>query len=161
MESQRRRAVLCLGVKAFFALPSPLSSCAGMGVHSNCDHLRQQTDKHRESAPSAASRVVGRFQDLKRLSAKAYDLCEYIDIVQGKHDRLFIVSEHYRSNLAKEIQNYQRNGLYFHENIIRLWIMRLFHSLAYLNSMGIIHRNLSVECLLLDGNRDLKLADYG
>ena len=160
----RRRAGLCLGVKSIHALPSRSSLLHPVvcqtGLHSKCTH-QQKSEKYQEVVPSPASRIVGRFQDLKHLSAEIYDLCEYIDIVQGKHDRLLVVSEHYRSNLAKEIQNYKRNGLFFEEPTIRKWTFRVLRSLAYLNGMGIVHRNLSPECLLLDGERDIKMADYG
>lgn len=47
------------------------------------------------------------------------------------------------------------------ENVTRYYMRQLFETLAYCHSMGICHRDVRLENMLLDNNAKLKLSDFG
>lgn len=49
----------------------------------------------------------------------------------------------------------------FTEDKARYYFRQLVHGLEYCNSKGVCHRDLKPENLLLDGNNDLKISDFG
>lgn len=49
----------------------------------------------------------------------------------------------------------------FNEQITRYYFAQLLNALHYLLSLGLVHRDLKLQNLLLDGNFNLKLADLG
>ncbi|CAB5395592.1 unnamed protein product [Rhizophagus irregularis] len=78
------------------------------------------------------------------------NLCEYVEIVKGKHDRLFVVSEYHMNHLGKLYQrNEEGNTLVSKMGMVMLreWAFQILKALAYLNQNDIEGR--------------IKLADYG
>ncbi|RUS28839.1 hypothetical protein BC938DRAFT_481388, partial [Jimgerdemannia flammicorona] len=57
---------------------------------------------------SATTQIIGRFQLLKTLAHP--NLCEYVEIVKGKHDRIFVVSEYHENSMHKirKIENEEK-----------------------------------------------------
>ena len=49
----------------------------------------------------------------------------------------------------------------FTEDKARYYFRQLVHGLEYCNSKGVCHRDLKPENLLLDGQNDLKISDFG
>ncbi|KAK2151091.1 hypothetical protein LSH36_376g04007 [Paralvinella palmiformis] len=97
-------------------------------------------------------RILGQFQKLKTI--KHPRLCKYIDLVRGKHERVIIVTEHYRENLEDRLKS---------SNLVKLAYEAL-EGLAYLNKLGIVHRNLAPQNILFDEHgvslwNDLALPD--
>jgi TBC domain-containing protein kinase-like protein len=109
-----------------------------------------------------ALRIVGRFQRLKQWSKQNESLCEYVTVVKGSHDRLFVVSEHYGVSLASENARLKRlHGRLFSVGEIRRFLFEMLGALRFLARRGIVHRNLSSDNVLLDASRSIKLSDYG
>ncbi|ESN99565.1 hypothetical protein HELRODRAFT_113661 [Helobdella robusta] len=98
-------------------------------------------------------RILGRFQYLTTLNHK--NLSSYLDLIRGKHERVFIVSEYYERNLedvlksnpsVKEIIKYTKD---------------ILCGLSYLNDHDIIHSFLSLSCLLVSKENRIIICNYG
>ena len=117
---------------------------------------------------SPASRIVGRFQELLELDFSSNFLCEYVEVVKGKRDRLFVVAEHFKNNLALELakpssdasSGFTPNPLSSVETIRRV-TFELLIALSYLHAHSIVHRNLSLENVQLDADFHVRLAEFG
>lgn len=99
--------------------------------------------------------ILGKFQFLKSL--KSHDnLCQYLDVVRGKHERTIIVSEYYGRPLqGLNLPNENRDEI----------IIKIFHQIA--NGLDYIHQNkmshhyLEPENILIDTFFNVKLFNYG
>ncbi|KAG9285348.1 hypothetical protein G9A89_010823 [Geosiphon pyriformis] len=118
----------------------------------------------------ATTEIVGHFQFLKTLIHP--NLCDYIEIVKGKHenisiyhqDRLFVIFEYHQDHLGKLYQldeqgNYQISRVPFEH--IRKWAFQILKALSYLNDNNVTHHNLAPHNILLDAEGNVKLADFG
>eukprot|EP01127_Copromyxa_protea_P020918 TRINITY_DN7059_c0_g1_i2.p1 TRINITY_DN7059_c0_g1~~TRINITY_DN7059_c0_g1_i2.p1 ORF type:complete len:955 (+),score=170.51 TRINITY_DN7059_c0_g1_i2:385-3249(+) len=138
-----------IGIKPFFTRPNRMPD----SVHAtNTNHKRFL---------SPENHVVGRFQTLKSFSHR--NLCQYIEVVNSScESRLFVISEHYpeslRTKLNKAVQSGNK-GL--SEKEVRDYSFQIMAGLSYLNGHGLIHRNLSLDNILVDAHGVVKLADYG
>src|SRR3989338_5502599 len=96
---------------------------------------------------SPSSRIVGRFQDLLELDFRTHHLCEYVDIVKGKHDRLFVVAQHFPNCLQRELQRDPAlaPGPLGDVQAIKRVAFQVLVGVDHLHSVGILHRNLSSE----------------
>eukprot|EP00002_Diphylleia_rotans_P029893 TRINITY_DN610_c0_g2_i1.p1 TRINITY_DN610_c0_g2~~TRINITY_DN610_c0_g2_i1.p1 ORF type:complete len:725 (+),score=113.28 TRINITY_DN610_c0_g2_i1:143-2176(+) len=107
------------------------------------------------------TKVIGRFQNLKYITHP--HLCAYIDIVRGKHDRIYIVSEHFRTSLANFIPD--PTGKSTRHILAEADLQRITYQvmlgLHHLNSHEITHRELCPENILLDHEKNAKIANYG
>ena len=70
---------------------------------------------------------------------------------------IYIVSELMETDLASIIKSPQ----IIEEEQIQLFIYQLIRGLKYLNSAGILHRDLKPRNLLINSNCDLKICDFG
>ena len=100
---------------------------------------------------------MGRFGVLKELHHDR--LCKYVDIVKGRHEQLFLLSEHYnQSTLRGAIKEAASRGHLLPEATVSRYTFQLLQALAYLDAHGITHRCLSSDEVLLTTNGDCKLA---
>ncbi|KAG1140860.1 hypothetical protein G6F37_007493 [Rhizopus arrhizus] len=109
-------------------------------------------------ALSAPSQIIV-FNSLQTLLHD--NLCQYIDIHRGKHDRLFVVSEYYDSSIQKARSLDSNNTLPMSISTLRSWAHELLSALQYLRVKGIIHGCLSPNNVLLDSKNHIKLFGYG
>ncbi|KAG1172408.1 hypothetical protein G6F70_006425 [Rhizopus microsporus] len=110
-------------------------------------------------ALSAPSQIIGQFQYLKTLNHD--NLCEYVEIHRGKHDRLFVVSEYYDYSLQKARGLDSDNPPTVNVPILRQWAYEILSALQFLKENGIIHASLSPSNILLDAKNHIKLFGYG
>eukprot|EP01130_Rhizamoeba_saxonica_P003721 TRINITY_DN1547_c0_g1_i1.p1 TRINITY_DN1547_c0_g1~~TRINITY_DN1547_c0_g1_i1.p1 ORF type:complete len:717 (-),score=108.70 TRINITY_DN1547_c0_g1_i1:407-2557(-) len=127
------RSDLCLGVKPFFA--------------------RDRNIDSKELSPS--NKIIGRFQTLKSLP-KHPNLCQYLDVVVGRHERLFVISEHYESNLEYNIEQGPIDEYHIREHLF--YILK---ALCFLHRKHIFHRALSPISIKFTKDNILKISDYG
>uniref|UniRef100_A0A1L8DIV1 Putative gypsy-13 st-i n=1 Tax=Nyssomyia neivai TaxID=330878 RepID=A0A1L8DIV1_9DIPT len=81
-----------------------------------------------------------------------------------KKDEVYLnlVLEYIPETVYKVARQYARNKQTIPINFIRLYMYQLFRSLAYIHSLGICHRDIKPQNLLLDPETAvLKLCDFG
>ncbi|KAG0043694.1 hypothetical protein BGZ83_011126 [Gryganskiella cystojenkinii] len=140
----------------------PSTRHAGLAAISFCAKDNVNDELH--GVPPATSYISGQSQFLKSLSHPS--LCEYLDVVKGKRDRLFVVSEHHNNSL-EQLRNSgsdEKNGETVKRQevaTIRKWAAEILDGLAYLNAHGVVHRTLSLSNVLLNMDGHIKLSNYG
>lgn len=76
-----------------------------------------------------------------------------------KHDVFFCFAMEYMhgGDFSKLLQDYGR----FDESIARFYIAELVIAIEHLHSLGVVHRDLKPDNILLDSNGHIKLTDFG
>ncbi|KAI8636789.1 rab-GTPase-TBC domain-containing protein [Parasitella parasitica] len=110
-------------------------------------------------ALSAPSQIMGQFQFLKTLSHP--NLCEYVEIHRGKHDRLFVVSEYHDLSLQKARNLDSKDPPPVSISVLKQWAFEIFSGLQYLRENNIVHAALSPTNIMLDKENHIKLFGYG
>ncbi|XP_026469381.1 TBC domain-containing protein kinase-like protein [Ctenocephalides felis] len=100
--------------------------------------------------------ILGRAQILKTICHE--NLCQYLDIVRGKHERTIIVAQYSGRTLAEHCASELPN---ISINFITKVAKGLVNGIKHLHSLGITHRNLSPENILIGDNNEIKLFNYG
>ena len=105
-------------------------------------------------------RAFGRFQYLKILNHK--NLCRYVDIQRGSHDRLNVISESYSLKLSDLMaDNYMYNLITIDSNRIYKWILDILNAFKYLHEKNITIKCFHIKNLLITSEMELKIANYG
>ncbi|KAJ8976127.1 hypothetical protein NQ317_019392 [Molorchus minor] len=97
--------------------------------------------------------IYGKAQILKTI--KSPYLCQYLDIIRGKHERTVVVSQY----CGQSLSNYLEKNTFTIEDIKRI-AYQILTGLNELHKKNIIHRNLSSDNVLLLEN-NVKLFNYG
>lgn len=127
-----------IGVSTFYASSHAEDQCGADGLPLTPNSIK----------------IQGRYQWLKVLYHPR--LCQHIDIVRGKHERLMIIAEHYKQCLEEESQN----DTYADEGAFLRLANEILEGLAYMNENGFVHRSLSPKNILLDAEGHVKLSKY-
>ncbi|XP_031552382.1 TBC domain-containing protein kinase-like protein isoform X2 [Actinia tenebrosa] len=128
-----------IGIWTFIPSPHPTDKCGTNGL---------------PLTPNSIV-VMGRFQILKSLYHE--NICQYLDIVRAKHERLIIAEEHYEDSLHKSI----KDGKKFSNDEMTRIMFEALQGLAFLNNHGIVSRNISLQNILLDPKGKVKLSKFG
>jgi TBC domain-containing protein kinase-like protein len=105
-------------------------------------------------------RVFGRFQYLKCLNHR--NLCRYVDIQRGSHDRLNLISESYSLKLTDLMaDNYMYNFITIDSNRVYKWIFEILNAFKYLHEKDITIKCFHIKNLLITSDLELKLINYG
>jgi serine kinase len=81
----------------------------------------------------------------------------YDCIVHG--DKIYMLLEYAKGgDMLNYIQNIKGP---VNDKDCKLWMRQICSAVSYLHQMNIIHRDLKLENLLLDANRNIKLCDFG
>ncbi|XP_055389324.1 protein kinase 3-like isoform X2 [Condylostylus longicornis] len=92
------------------------------------------------------------------------DLGIFAPILKPQRDEVFLnlVLEYIPETVYKVARQYAKTKQTIPINFIRLYMYQLFRSLAYIHSLGICHRDIKPQNLLLDPETAvLKLCDFG
>ncbi|KAF9921255.1 hypothetical protein FBU30_008772, partial [Linnemannia zychae] len=135
---------------------------AGIAAISFC--AKDNVDDELHGVPPTTSYIFGQSQFLKSLSHP--NLCEYLDVVKGKRDRVFVIQEHYKNSLGlirSQQENDDKEGASKGQTLelIRSWAAQILDGLIYLNAHRIVHRALSLSNVLLNESGTIKLYNYG
>ncbi|EDV24530.1 uncharacterized protein TRIADDRAFT_11272, partial [Trichoplax adhaerens] len=128
-----------LGVSTFLAAPLPANKYGINGLPLTPNSIK----------------ILGRFQLLKSISHPY--LCQYIDLVRGKHERLFVVCEYNKINL----QDCIRSGRQLSATTIAQVGYQILQALAFLNTYEIVHRSLTPFNVSLASEGNIKLSHFG
>ncbi|XP_035208219.1 TBC domain-containing protein kinase-like protein isoform X2 [Stegodyphus dumicola] len=128
-----------LGTWTFFASPHAIDVCGINGLPLTPNSVR----------------ILGQFQKLKILEHE--QLCSYLDVQRGKHERVMIVSEHYLSGLHEIKMRLLMKDI----NVLVRTIFEIVDALSYLHSQGIVHRCLCPSSIRFDSEGHVKLSNYG
>ncbi|KXS11646.1 hypothetical protein M427DRAFT_147685 [Gonapodya prolifera JEL478] len=112
--------------------------------------------KGHSSSSSATSIIIGRAQLLKDLSHP--NLCQYVEILKGRRDQIYVVSEHYDKSLLSEVE---QSGPIVSIERLRRWTFQILCGLCHLKDHGIAHRNIGTNNILLDPKDNVKISNYG
>ncbi|RMX44911.1 hypothetical protein pdam_00012574 [Pocillopora damicornis] len=110
-----------IGISTFFPSPHPTDQCGTNGL---------------PLTPNSIV-IIGRFQRLKTLYHQ--NVCQYLDIIRAKHERLIVAEEFYSENLQLAL----KNGKKFSYTDIKTIAFQVVQGLSFLNAHGIVNRNLS------------------
>ena len=128
-----------IGLLSFHASSLPADTCGHNGLPVTPNSIK----------------ILGRFQQLKTMTHN--NLCQYIDIVRGKHERLVVVSEHLKKSLFSLIQNQQLNSVC----TIEALAYQIMRGLDTIHQNGLVHRCLSLDSILFTRDNRVKLSKYG
>ncbi|XP_061390191.1 TBC domain-containing protein kinase-like protein [Musca vetustissima] len=97
--------------------------------------------------------ILGRSQKLKEF--RHPNLCQYLDVIRGKHERTVVVSEYHGTTLQDRSKTKLNTAL----------ILRIFYQVASalqeLNEHKLVAHNLEPKHILLDAYDNVKLFNYG
>ncbi|XP_006816787.1 TBC domain-containing protein kinase-like protein, partial [Saccoglossus kowalevskii] len=128
-----------LGVSLFFASTYANDKCGANGLPLTPNSIK----------------ILGRFQKLKTISHPR--LCQYVDMVRGKHERLMVVQEYYNRSLESERQA----GIIRSCSEMLQIAYEILQGLKYMNKHNIVHRTLSPSNIFLDPEGHVKLSSFG
>ncbi|KAL0839378.1 hypothetical protein ABMA28_016108 [Loxostege sticticalis] len=120
----------------FFAKNHPGETCGSNGL---------------PLTPSSVT-ILGRAQRLLHLEHP--NLCTYLDVIRGKHERIIVVAEVIGKSLNEVKSKFS------HEEIANVGL-QIANALKFLHEQDITHRTLSADNILLDSNGRVKLFNYG
>ncbi|CAF1149659.1 unnamed protein product [Adineta ricciae] len=100
--------------------------------------------------------IIGRFQYLKTI--EHCNLCRYIDIRKGTHERLLVVSEYYERSFESLLNEKKLLSV----EQIQQWTQQILYGLIYLQEKRVHVRNLSLKNIrLTQSDQTIKIQNYG
>ena len=76
---------------------------------------------------------------------------------RNSFDSVYVISDLMETDLASIL----KSGQEISDRHLRFFTYQLFRGLKYLHSVGVVHRDLKLRNLLVSGNCDLKICDFG
>eukprot|EP00794_Sanderia_malayensis_P007217 gene7217-8025_t len=128
-----------IGITTFFASAHATDTCGTNGLPLTPNSVR----------------ILGKFQMLKNLQHPK--LCQYIEILRGRHERLVIVSEHCKNSLMDHLNVGDLASLCEIQQIAFTTV----EALVYLHSHDITVRNLSPDSIKVSPSGKYKVGKYG
>ncbi|XP_055709759.1 TBC domain-containing protein kinase-like protein [Phlebotomus papatasi] len=95
--------------------------------------------------------IFGLAQFLKSINHP--NLCDFIEIIRGKHERTIIVSEYVGEPLTERLPVSYNTSLQIFKQIVA--------GLDHIHKQGFVHHNLEPENILVDSENRVKLFNYG
>lgn len=126
-------------VTTFFASCHPNDKCGANGLPLTPNSIK----------------ILGKFQYLTTLGHPS--LCKYIHISRGKHERLIVVAEHYKTSLSQRM----KDQIPMNEADLLKMAFDIIEGLDYLSKKNIIVKNLCPDTVLFDNEGNVKISKYG
>ncbi|XP_034942372.1 TBC domain-containing protein kinase-like protein [Chelonus insularis] len=128
----------CLGGMTFFAQSHPSELCGSNGL---------------PLTPNSIT-IFGKSQFLKTIEHN--NLSKYLDIIRSKHERTIVVAEYTGETLASKVSDHN----FLLEDIVKISYQCLL-GLNHIHQLGLVHRHLSPENILINKENNVKLFNYG
>ncbi|XP_043516498.1 TBC domain-containing protein kinase-like protein isoform X2 [Frieseomelitta varia] len=125
----------CFGGMTFFAQSHPVEVCGSNGL---------------PLTPNSIT-IYGKSQFLKTIHHP--NLSTYLDIIRSKHERIVVVAE-YNGDPLNSKKNLNT------DDILKIAFQCLL-GLRYMNKLGLVHRHLSPENILLNKSGNVQLYNFG
>eukprot|EP00112_Aurelia_sp_Birch-Aquarium-sp1_P003543 Seg1397.1 transcript_id=Seg1397.1/GoldUCD/mRNA.D3Y31 product="TBC domain-containing protein kinase-like protein" protein_id=Seg1397.1/GoldUCD/D3Y31 len=127
-----------IGITTFFASAHPTDTCGTNGLPLTPNSVR----------------ILGKFQKLKALEHP--NICQYIDVVRGKHERLVVVAEHYNNCVGDHFKQGDLSSF----GALQKIAFNSLQALKYLHMQKITVRNLSPENIQVTSESVCKKCTY-
>ncbi len=105
------------------------------------------------------------FQILKMLDHQNVIQMKYAFITNGDtEDEVYlnVVMDYFPENLYQTIESYTKKRQYFPNNLAKLYAYQMFRGLAYIKGLGICHRDIKPQNILINNSSlTLKICDFG
>ncbi|CAG0883099.1 unnamed protein product [Cyprideis torosa] len=98
--------------------------------------------------------MLGKFQAFRQLRHE--NLCAYIELIRGKHERVYLISEHYAWNAFDQFELLVSWSI----PIRTSFMLGIASGIKYLHSNRIAHRNLSLGNVLINRYGKPMLTSY-
>jgi cyclin-dependent kinase len=108
-----------------------------------------------EGVPSTAIREISLLKELNDVN-----IVKLLDIVHADQ-KLYLVFEFLDMDLKRYIEQRNQKHLPITPDLVKKFTFQLTAGLLYCHSHRILHRDLKPQNLLIDGDDNLKLADFG
>ncbi len=82
-------------------------------------------------------------------------------IFDKKSGRLHIIMEQGKKNINEVMEDKKNIGASFDEDTIRIYMKQLIQAVGHMHRKGFFHRDLKPENMILVGEHDLRLIDFG
>lgn len=79
------------------------------------------------------------------------------EVIRNREE-LYLVYEYVEENLYKYYQSIRERGKYIPEHEIKLLIFQIAYTLNYMHSMGYFHRDLNLENVFIERDKNVKLG---
>ncbi|CAH1778018.1 unnamed protein product [Owenia fusiformis] len=126
-----------LGVTTFFSSSIPNDKCGANGLPLTPNSIK----------------VLGQFQQL--ITLRHPNLCRYVDMIKCKHERVIVVFEHHRKNLAQLEPHVKTDS-----KLLQVFA-DVLGGLFYLHGEGLVHSYLGPSTILLTEEGVCKLTHHG
>jgi len=105
------------------------------------------------------------FQILKMLDHQNVIQMKYAFITNGDtEDEVYlnVVMDYFPENLYQTIEGYTKKRQFFPNTLAKLYAYQMFRGLAYIKGLGICHRDIKPQNILVNaGTLTLKICDFG
>ncbi|KAI5190976.1 cyclin-dependent kinase 2 [Nematocida minor] len=109
----------------------------------------------REGVPSTTIREISLLKDIKHPNIIALHQVVYTE------NKLYLVFEYAETDLKKYLDSLRKDKKSLSKNQIKAFSHQLTSALAYCHSVGVLHRDLKPQNILITKNNQIKLADFG
>ncbi|OAG32887.1 hypothetical protein NEIG_01766 [Nematocida sp. ERTm5] len=109
----------------------------------------------REGVPATTIREISLLKDIKHPNIIALYQVVYTE------NKLYLVFEYAETDLKKYLDTLRRERKPLTNQQIKAFSYQLTSAVAYCHSVGVLHRDLKPQNILITKNNQLKLADFG
>lgn len=89
------------------------------------------------------------------------EYCEHGDLMAYNEDEnKFTVNKYVFENILKSNKTTDIDNLHYSESQIRRFVRQIIKGLNYLHRIGIIHKDIKPNNILLDKNNECKIIDF-
>ena len=119
-------------------------------------------EKEKLNSNSKKSCVTKEIQILKRLNHK--NIAKLIEVISNEK-QIFVIQELVEGISLREYYNNEirhQKGISIHkENIFRIIFKQIFDAMNYVHKLGMAHRDIKLENILIKKNYEIKIIDFG